>query len=78
VEALRGAVTERTLWLIAHHHDLDDNPRGSRPTEPAEWLEDLRLLHEVDLAGRVVGRHVDGLDAALTYIRGLETEAYLS
>ena len=78
VEALRGAVTERTLWLVAHHHDLDDNPRASRPTEPAEWLEDLRLLHDVDLAGRVPGRPVEGLDAALTYIHGLEREAYLA
>jgi hypothetical protein len=77
VEALRGAVTERTLWLIAHHHDLDDNPRSPRPTEPAEWLDDQRLLHEVDLAGRVVGRHVEGLEASLAYIRGLESEDYL-
>ncbi|HEY2157479.1 MAG TPA: HD domain-containing protein [Isosphaeraceae bacterium] len=77
VEALRGSVTERTLWLIAHHHDLDDSPRAVRPTEPAEWLDDLRLLHELDLAGRVVGRHVEGLDAALAYIRGLESEDYL-
>jgi hypothetical protein len=78
VEALRGAVTERTLWLIAHHHDLDDNPRGSRPTEPMDRLEDLRLLHEVDLAGRVVGRQVEGLDGALAYVRGLEREEYLA
>ncbi len=77
VEALRGAVTDRTLWLIAHHHDLDDNPRARRPTEPAEYLDDLRLLHECDLAGRVPGRPVEGLEPTLAYLNGLEGEEYL-
>ena len=29
VEALRGAVTERTLWLIEHHMDLSPPPRAN-------------------------------------------------
>ena len=77
VEALRGSVTERTLWLIAHHHDLDDNPRAVRPSGPPEWLDDLRSLVDLDHAGRQPGRHVEGLDAALDHLRAIEREAYL-
>jgi len=78
VEALRGSVTDRTLWLVAHHHDLDE-PRARRPpaTTPAEAIDDLRLLRECNLAGRVPGRPVEGLDAALAYLTGLEREEYL-
>jgi hypothetical protein len=77
VEALRGSVTDRTLWLIAHHHDLDDNPRA-KPTDSPETLDDLRLLRDCDLAGRVAGRPVEGLEASLAYLRGLEREDYLA
>ena len=77
VEALRGAVTERTLWLIAHHHDPDDRPTPGRQTVAPEWLDDSRLLREIDLAGRTPGRPVEGLDAALDYLRRLEGEDYL-
>ena len=75
VDALRGSVTERTLWLIAH--DLDENSRADRPDGPPEWLDDLRVLRELNLAGREMGRRVEGLDAALSYLRGLEGEEYL-
>lgn len=77
VEALRGGVPERTLWLIAHHHDLDEHSRADRPDGPPEWVEDLRLLRDVNLAGREMGRHVEGLDAALDHLRAIEREAYL-
>jgi hypothetical protein len=77
IDSLRGSVSERTLWLIEHHHDIDDCPRPRRPREPAPYLEDLRLLRECDLAGRVAGRPVEGVDASLEYIRGLEREEYL-
>jgi hypothetical protein len=76
VEALRGAVTERTLWLIEHHMDLL-NARARRPIEPAESFEDLKLLRDLDDAGRVPGAPVGTLDQALDYLRGLEHEAYL-
>ena len=78
VEALRGSVTPRTLWLIEHHHDLDDDPRARRPTEPAEYLDDLQLLVDSDRAGRIPGRPVEGLEASLAYLRGLEREDYLA
>jgi hypothetical protein len=83
VESLRGAVTERTLWLIEHHMDLLANrerglsPRLRRELESSEYYDDLKLLRELDDAGRVPGQPVDTLDAALGYIQGLESESYL-
>ena len=82
-EALRGAVTERTLWLIEHHMDLlvarerTLSARARRELEESEHLDDLRLLRELDDAGRVPGAVVETLDSVLAYIRGLEREAYL-
>ena len=81
VEALRGSVTERTLWLIEHHMDLVPsrplNARQRRELDESEHLEDLKLLRELDDAGRVPGAAVEHLEEALAYIRGLEHEAYL-
>ena len=80
---MRGAVTERTLWLIAHHMDLliarerGLGARLRRELEASEYLEDLKLLRELDDAGRVPGMVVETLDEVLAYIKGLEHEAYL-
>jgi hypothetical protein len=76
IEALRGAVTERTLWLIEHHMDLLSS-RARRPLEPGESLDDLKLLRDLDDAGRVPGAPVGTIDQALDYLRGLEDESYL-
>ncbi|MGB2610525.1 MAG: HD domain-containing protein [Isosphaeraceae bacterium] len=82
-EAVRGAVTERTLWLIVHHMDLliarerGLSARLRRELEASEYLEDLKLLRELDDAGRVPGMVVETLDEVLAYIKGLEHEAYL-
>ncbi len=82
-EAVRGAVTERTLWLIAHHMDLliarerGLSARLRRELEASEYLDDLKLLRELDDAGRVPGMIVETLDEVLAYIKGLEHEAYL-
>ena len=82
-EALRGAVTDRTLWLVAHHMDLlalrDRGPsaRTRREIETSEYFEDLTLLRDLDDAGRVPGAPVGTVDEALAYVRGLEDEAYL-
>jgi hypothetical protein len=82
--ALRGAVTERTLWLIEHHMDLlisrekGLSARARRELEASEYLDDLALLRELDDAGRVPGAAVDTLDEVLAYIKGLEHEAYLN
>jgi hypothetical protein len=86
VDALRGAVTARTLWLIEHHMDLlsaRDRAQAQRLKRPldsadaAEHLEDLQLLRDLDDAGRVPGQPVDSLDEALAYIKGLDEESYL-
>jgi hypothetical protein len=83
VDALRGAVTDRTLWLIEHHMDLpagrDKSPpaRLRREIDSSEYLEDLKLLRELDDAGRVPGERVDTLDQVLDYLKGLEDESYL-
>jgi predicted HD phosphohydrolase len=83
VEALRGAVTERTLWLIEHHMDLlrartrPLDARLRREHEASEFLDDLVLLRKLDDAGRVPGEPVGTIDEALEYLRGLEREDYL-
>jgi HD domain len=83
VEALRGAVTDRTLWLIEHHMDLPAGRDKSLPArvrreiEASEFFDDLKLLRELDDAGRVPGERVDTLDQVLDYLRGLEDESYL-
>jgi hypothetical protein len=84
IEALRGAVTERTLWLIEHHMDLlwgRERPlpaRLKRVLESSENFDDLKLLRELDDAGRVPGQQVDSLDDVLAYLKGLEDESYLN
>jgi hypothetical protein len=83
IDALRGAVTERTLWLIEHHMDLlalrdrTLNARTRKLLEASEYLDDLKLLRELDDAGRVPGAHVGTVDQALDYLRALEREEYL-
>ncbi len=51
---------------------------GAALDAPAELLDDLRLLRDVDDAGRVPGAPVEGLDEALEYLEGLENESYLA
>jgi HD domain len=84
VDALRGSVTERTLWLIEHHMELlaardrSLSPRTKRELESSEYFEDLKLLRELDDAGRVPGLPVESIDEVLAYLKGLEEESYLS
>ena len=83
VEALRGSITDRTLWLIEHQGDLlpgrerSLSARQRRELDTSEFLDDLKLLRELDDAGRVPGVVVETLDQVLDYLRGLEREAYL-
>ncbi len=83
VAALSGSITERTAWLIAHHMDLlvrdgrSLSSRVRRAIEASPHGDDLKLLRELDDAGRVAGAPVGTIDQALDYIRGLEREAYL-
>jgi hypothetical protein len=83
VDALRGTLTERAEWLIAHHRDLQgQRERASapriRPAETSEYRDDLKLLRELDDAGRVPGAPVGTIDEALDYLRHLEQEEYLA
>jgi HD superfamily phosphodiesterase len=82
IEALRGAVTERTLWLVENQIEPQSSersrgPRTSRGPERAADLDDLELLRELDDAGRVPGAPVGTVDEALAYLKGLEDEDYL-
>jgi hypothetical protein len=83
VSALRGSVTERTLWLVEHHMDLSTrreralSAKLKRELDESEYAEDLRLLRELDDAGRVPGEPVESLDEVLRYLKGLEHESYL-
>ncbi len=80
VEALRGAVPDRTLALIARHDDPTagrDRPKDRGPAPDADTRDDLALLRELDGLGRVPGAAVGTVEEALAYLRGLEREAYL-
>ena len=81
--ALRGAISERTRWLIEHHRDLVParekllSAKARQALETSEYLEDLKLLREMDNAGRAPGTPVGTIDEALAYLKGLEDEEYL-
>jgi hypothetical protein len=83
VASLHGAVSERTLWLIAHqkdaraHRDRTLSPRDRKALGESEYFDDLMLLSNLDAAGRVPGTPVGTIDEALDYVRGLEREDYL-
>ena len=53
------------------------SPKQKRELDESEYAEDLRLLRELDEAGRVPGEPVDTLDEVLSYLKGLEHESYL-
>lgn len=83
LEALEGAITPRTAFLIAHHmdaHAIHDGTIGHRAKlrlEESPDYEDLLLLGEIDRAGRRTGVQVCTVDEALEYVRSLEGEPYL-
>jgi hypothetical protein len=80
LQALEGAITQRTEFLIAHHmeaHAVCDGSIGHRAKErlaSSEHFEDLMLLMELDQAGRRRGVIVCTIAEALGYIRSLENE----
>ena len=80
LEALEGAVTPRTAWLIEHHveaHALRQGTLGVRPRrrlESAEDFHELLLLAECDHQGRAVGAAVPDVWDALDYLRKLADE----
>lgn len=78
LEALDGFVSDRTMWLIAHHmeaHKIHDRTIGARRRKRlAEHplYQDLIELGECDRAGRVPGADVETPEAALDYIEQIE------
>jgi predicted nucleotidyltransferase len=78
LQALDGLITERTRFFIEHHmhaHDYRDGKLGARlrrELEASPDFEELMLLHECDVSGRVSGADVGTLDEALDYLRELE------
>jgi hypothetical protein len=78
LQALDGLITERTRFLIEHHmhaHDYRAGKLGARlrrELESSPDFEELMLLHECDVGGRVSGALVCTLDEALDYLRDLE------
>ena len=77
LEALRGAVSPRTAWLIEHHVEglsLREGTLGvrlRRRLEAAEDFDELMLLADCDRRGRAVGRQTPDVRDALDYIREL-------
>lgn len=77
LEALEGAVTDRTANLIAHHMEalaLKSGELGAR----ARWrltsnedYDDIMLLRELDSASRKRGVDVPEIDESLAFIREL-------
>ena len=80
LDALEGAISERTAWLIAHHMEAQayrDGTLGHRARvrlQESEWFDDLMLLYELDRRGRVRGAIVCEVDEALESIRELDPE----
>lgn len=80
LEALEGTISERTTWLIAHHMEallLRNGTLGHRARarlEAHEDFDDLMLLREFDLRGRVPGADVPELSEVLDYLRELADE----
>lgn len=75
--ALHGIITERTAWLIREHMNAHDYAAGTlgarhrKRLEAHEDFEDLMLLHECDLGGRIPGARVGTVDEALAFVRNL-------
>jgi hypothetical protein len=77
LEALRGAISPRTAWLIEHHVEALElreeglGTRQRRRLEASENFEDLRLLAECDRHGRAIGADVPDVREAIDYLRDL-------
>jgi hypothetical protein len=83
LEALEGAITDRTRFLIAHHMDALAYRQGTlsykvrKRLEASADFDDLMLLRDLDTRGREPGALVGTIAEALDYIRSLESEEYL-
>src|SRR5262249_44690027 len=80
LQALEGAVSERTMTLIAHHMEAQAYRDGTLGTRSRgrlgqmEDFDDLMLLSACDRRGRVPGAVVGELSEALDFVRRLSDE----
>ena len=80
VRATQQIVSERSLWFIQNlcvQHQKGEGTIGARARRRIEQNEDgeeLRLLAECDLNGRVPGRLVESLDSVIQSIQDLALE----
>jgi hypothetical protein len=78
LDSLKGTIGPRTAWLIENLPQAlrgaaqSAAPRWNQALRASEYFEDLLLLLELDLAARVPGAAVSGIDEALHYLRQLE------
>jgi HD domain len=83
LDALEGAITDRTRFLIEHHMDAlayrdgTLSARARKRLQSSDDFEDLMLLRELDSKGRVSGTDTCTIADALEYIRAVDLEAYL-
>ena len=76
LKALRGLVTERTLFLMEHRPAATDYLKTgecSRSLRKSPDFEALVLLARCNRDGCVPGAQVSSLDEALDYLAGLDT-----
>lgn len=79
LEALRGLISSRTVFLIEHHsaaRRLKDgtlNGRLRTRIQESPWYEDLMALHAIDDAARRPGVRVPSVDEALAYLASMRT-----
>ena len=72
-------VADRAPHGPTGHPQKNRCPRAlKRELESSEYFDDLKLLRELDDAGRVPGQQVDSIDEVLAYLKGLENESYLN
>jgi predicted HD phosphohydrolase len=83
LDALEGAITDRTRFLIEHHMEAlayrqgTLSARARKRLQSSEDFEDLMLLRELDAKGRVAGADTCSIAQAIDYLRSLDSEAYL-
>jgi hypothetical protein len=76
LSVLQGLLTERTCFLIEHRAEAREYLKTGklpRSLRRSEHFDDLVLLAQCDLGGRVRGAEVSGVDEALEYVANLES-----
>jgi hypothetical protein len=80
IEALEGAVSPRTAWLIEHHVEALAWGEGAigvrtrRRLEASENFDELMLLADCDRQGRTIGARTCEASEAIDYLRKLSKE----